>query len=147
MTRSLKKCKVLRYVRCQGSWLGILPSTAGRRILSSNTTSSNPTYDVLAPGEPWTKKGNFTFEEGTYELYTSQRVNKRASIEGTRTFTQFWSVRTEKRVGGTITTSKHFDAWSKAGMRLGNHNYMIMCTEGFANGTLLPSGRSSITVS
>ncbi|KAL1796572.1 hypothetical protein ACET3X_005112 [Alternaria dauci] len=45
-------------------------------------------YDILAPGEPWTRKGNFTFEEGTYELYTSQRINK-PSIEGTRTFTQF----------------------------------------------------------
>ena len=103
-------------------------------------------YDILAPGEPWTRKGNFIFEEGTYVLYTSQRVNK-PSIEGTRTFTQFWSVRTEKRVGGTITTQKHFDAWSKAGMRLGGHDYMILCTEGFANGTLLPSGSSTITVS
>ncbi|KAH7355503.1 concanavalin A-like lectin/glucanase domain-containing protein [Pyrenochaeta sp. MPI-SDFR-AT-0127] len=102
-------------------------------------------YDILAPGEPWTRKGEFTFEEGTYELYTSQRVNK-PSIEGTRTFTQFWSVRTEKRVGGTISTAKHFDAWSKAGMKLGNHDYMILCTEGFANGTLLPSGSSAITV-
>ncbi|KAI4935187.1 uncharacterized protein J4E92_002475 [Alternaria infectoria] len=26
-------------------------------------------YDVLAPGEPWTRKGNFTFEEGTYDLW------------------------------------------------------------------------------
>ncbi|KAF9523123.1 concanavalin A-like lectin/glucanase domain-containing protein [Crepidotus variabilis] len=102
-------------------------------------------YDVLAPGEPWTKKGNFTFEEGSYDLYTSTRVNK-PSIEGTRTFQQYWSVRTEKRVGGTITTGRHFTEWQKVGLNMGYHDYQILATEGFTNGALTSNGTSSITV-
>ena len=85
-------------------------------------------------------------------MYTAQRVNK-PSIEGTRTFTQYFAVRNvaEKKVGavsGTINTANHFDAWSKFGYRLGNFEQnMFMVTEAFANGTQLPSGSSTITVS
>ncbi|GAP83715.1 putative endo- -beta-xylanase B [Rosellinia necatrix] len=100
----------------------------------------------LAPNEPWTAKGNFTIAgEGTYAVYTSTRVNK-PSIVGTATFQQYWSVRTETRVGGTITTSKHFDAWRSFGMNLGGHNYMILATEGYTNGANTPSGSSSLTL-
>ena len=107
---------------------------------------------LLAPGEPWTLRSNFTSDGASYNFYTAQRVNK-PSIEGTRTFTQYFSVRTdaESRVGsvsGSITTGNHFDAWSKAGYRLGNFEQnMFMVTEAFANGTKLPSGTSTITVS
>jgi endo-1,4-beta-xylanase len=51
-------------------------------------------------------------------------------------------------VGGTITTGNHFDFWSSKGYRMGNFEQnMFMVTEAFANGTKLPSGSSTITVS
>ncbi|KAF1998503.1 glycoside hydrolase family 11 protein [Amniculicola lignicola CBS 123094] len=109
-------------------------------------------WDVLAPGEPWTLRGNFTSEGGNYLFYTAQRVNK-PSIDGTRTFTQYFSVRVdaERRIGevsGSINTANHFDAWSKFGYKIGGFaGSMFMVTEAFANGTKLPTGTSTITVS
>ena len=109
-------------------------------------------WDLLAPGEPWTLRGNFTSDGNNYGMYTAQRVQK-PSIEGTRTFTQYFSCinSAQKKTGsvsGTINTANHFDAWSKFGYKLGNFEQkMFMITEAFANGTQLPSGTSTITVS
>ncbi|RYP74003.1 hypothetical protein DL771_003314 [Monosporascus sp. 5C6A] len=100
----------------------------------------------LAPNEPWTPKGTFTSEEGTYEMFQSTRVNK-PSIEGTRTFQQYWSVRTEQRTTGSVNMQRHFDEWAKVNMRLGRHDYQILATEGYTSNGVTPSGTSSLTVS
>jgi endo-1,4-beta-xylanase len=99
--------------------------------------------EFTPPGEDATVLGTVDSDGGTYRIYRTQRVEK-PSIEGTQTFYQYWSVRTEKRALGAdsrITFANHVAAWRALGLELGTMDYQVMATEGFGS-----TGRSDVTV-
>jgi endo-1,4-beta-xylanase len=77
-------------------------------------------------------RGTITCDGSCYTIYETTRTHS-PSIVGTSTFHQYISVRKTKRQSGSITVANHFDAWKKAGMDLGAHDYQVLSIEGHNN--------------
>jgi endo-1,4-beta-xylanase len=79
------------------------------------------TYD---PSSQASNKGTVTADGSSYKIAQSTRTNQ-PSIDGTKTFQQYWSVRQNKRSSGSVNMKTHFDAWASKQMTLGSHYYQI----------------------
>ena len=63
--------------------------------------------------------GSYTLDGATYSVIKNVRQNK-PSIDGDKTFTQYFSVRQTLRKTGTISITEHFKKWEGMNMKLGN---------------------------
>ena len=83
-------------------------------------------------------RGTINVDGGTYDIYVTDRINQ-PSIDGTSTFKQFWSVRTQKQTQGTISVDKHFSAWTSKNMQLGKMYEASLTIEGYQS-----SGKATV---
>jgi len=88
--------------------------------------------------------GTINVDGGTYDIYVTDRINQ-PSIDGTATFKQFWSVRTEKKTSGTISVSKHFEAWTSKGLNLGLMYEASLTIEGYQSSGSATVNQNDVT--
>nr|CDS82512.1 glycoside hydrolase family 11 enzyme [uncultured eukaryote] len=132
-------------IEYSGTWS---PVNNGNSYLSVYGWTTSPLVEYYItdaigdynPGSAATHMGSVESDGGTYNIYLSVRTNE-PSIQGTSTFNQYWSIRTANRIGGTVTTANHFNAWKAAGLDMGTFNYQIVAVEGYGS-----QGTADITV-
>jgi len=83
--------------------------------------------------------------DSKYDIYETERVNQ-PSIDGTRTFKQYWSVRKGKRTEDAIDLTAHFKAWEEQGLELGKLYEVALTVEGYQSSGTAKVYRNEITV-
>jgi endo-1,4-beta-xylanase len=121
--------------------MSVFISTSNYTAAFSHSIQIVENYGSFDPSSAASQLGTVDTDGSTYRILQTTRTNQ-PSIEGTSTFQQYWSVRSDLRSSGTVTIANHFDAWAAAGLTLGSHDYQIVATEGYYS-----SGSADITVS
>ncbi|CCF48300.1 hypothetical protein NDA14_001631 [Ustilago hordei] len=94
----------------------------------------NYSYDPCR-GSATQTVGSVVSDGASYRICKHTQYNQ-TSIQGTKTFHQYFSVRQSKRHSGSVALAKHFNAWKKYGFANGaahpDFNYQVFATEAFA---------------
>ncbi|KAG6010305.1 hypothetical protein E4U21_007354 [Claviceps maximensis] len=98
-------------------------------------------YGTYNPSQAGQKLGELTVDGSIYDIYVSSRAYSPSILSSSSNFQQYWSIRRNKRVGGTVSAAVHLNAWWSLGLPLGTVEYMIVAVEGNHS-----SGSASITV-
>jgi endo-1,4-beta-xylanase len=83
------------------------------------------------PGSRGEHLGSVEADDGNYDMYRAQQVDKPSIEPNVTTFTQYWSVRYSKRSCGTISVGRHFTAWENAGLDIGRFYEVSFVVEGY----------------
>lgn len=82
------------------------------------------------------KKGTYTLDGDTYDLYKVQRIMK-PSIIGTSNFETIYAIRRNTRHCGHVSVSEHFKKWEEAGITLGGlYDCSFLCEAGGGSGSI-----------
>lgn len=82
------------------------------------------------------KKGTYTLDGDTYDLYKVQRYNA-PSIIGTASFETIYAIRRNTRHCGHVSVSEHFKKWEDAGITLGGlYECKLFCEAGGGTGSI-----------
>ncbi|SJX64348.1 probable endo-1,4-beta-xylanase A precursor [Sporisorium reilianum f. sp. reilianum] len=104
----------------------------------------NYSYDPCSASNTQTVSSVYS-DGANYKICKHTQYNQ-PSIQGTKTFGQYFSVRSSKRSSGSVTLANHFNAWKKHGFANGatnpHFNYQVFATEAFSG-----SGSVSNTIS
>lgn len=88
------------------------------------------------PGILGQKKGEFTVDGETYEIYQNMRYNA-PSIKNSADFPQYISVRKTARQCGHINVTAHFKKWKELGMKMGKmYEAKLLAEVGGGSGSL-----------
>lgn len=108
-------------------------------------------YGDYHPGRGGSAVPDSKFEipgEGTYNVYT-RKMFQQSSVAGPDKydFTQYISVRTEKRLSGTISVTEHFKKWKELGLDMSGNLYeAMMKIEGYESSGSAGISENVITI-